>query len=435
MTPRRLRIVFVPREPFPTDRVRINVLFGREFAARGHTVDLVAQSAGSDAPPGPRTWPAGRVWLGPTDERDGLVPRVRKRWLAFAHDVRSLRHVRADCCDVLVVSDKFLFGAIAAGVARRRGVPFVYWLTFPYPELDLHGARSGTARYPRLAAWLGRATDWLLHRAVLPRADHVLVQSERMARDLSARGAKGRPLTPVLTGFAPEDFAVDGTLARDGEGSRPTVAYLGTLSADRELGVLVDALALLRARGRRVRLLLVGDAHRARDRESLERRAREAGVVDDVEITGFLPQREAIARVAAADVGVSPIVRTPIFDVGSPTKLVEYLALGLPVVANDHPEQAAMLARCRAGVCVPWRARHFARAIEWLLARPDAERRAMGARGREYVLSHRTYARIADDVERALLQVARGRRASPEADSAERSITRTSLGGGKTPDV
>lgn len=436
MNPRRLRILFVPREPFPTDRVRINVLFGRELAARGHRVDLVAQAASADAPPGPRDWPAGTLWLGPTDGRDGLWPRVRKRWLAFAHDLRLLGRVRPAEYDALVVSDKFLYAGIAAVIARRRGVPFVYWLTFPYPELDLHGARTGTARYPALARWLGRTTDWLLHRVVLPRADHVLVQSERMGRDLVARGADPRRLTPVPTGFAPADFAVPAERAAGPRDAPVTLAYLGTLSADRELGVLVDALALLRARGRDVRLLLVGDAHRPRDREALERHARAAGVAGAVEITGFLPQPAALARVAAADVALSPIVRTPLFDVGSPTKLVEYLALALPVVANDHPEQRAMLAACRAGVCVPWHARHFARAVEWLLRRSARERRAMGERGREYVHESRTYARIALDVERALLRVARAEAAaSPRDDSPQLRITRASLGDGETPDV
>jgi glycosyltransferase involved in cell wall biosynthesis len=124
-----------------------------------------------------------------------------------------------------------------------------------------------------------------------------------------------------------------------------------------------------------------------------------------IEITGFLPQSEALARVQQADVCLSPFYPTPMLLSTSPTKLVEYLALARPVVANNHPEQSLILRESRAGVCVPWGARYFARAVRWLMARTQDERLAMGERGREWVVKNRSYARIADDIERAVSRI------------------------------
>jgi len=92
------------------------------------------------------------------------------------------------------------------------------------------------------------------------------------------------------------------------------------------------------------------------------------------------------------------------------------MALGMPVVANDHPEQRAILRESRAGVCVPWAARHFARAVRWLASRGSEERAAMGARGRAWVENNRTYARIADGVERKCLEAIGRDRAEAEAE-------------------
>ncbi|MCZ8129687.1 MAG: glycosyltransferase family 4 protein [Steroidobacteraceae bacterium] len=430
MTARGLRILFFPREPYPTDRVRIEVLFGRELAARGHRVDLVAQAADARTPPGRRRWSGGEVALGSTDDGRGFLRRLRKRWRGFAHAVRSLSLVDPLDYDVLVVSDTFWFAVLAGAAARRKRVPFVYWLTFPYPELELHGARTGTARYPWAAALLGHTGAWLLYRRILPQADHVFVQSERMGRAVAAHGVDERRISPVLTGFCAREIVAVGP-RRAPAGDTPVIAYLGTLSADRQLEVVIDALALLHAGGLRARLLLVGDAHRERDRLALERRALERGVSSHVAITGFLPQPEAVARAAEADVCISPIPRTPIFEVGSPTKLVEYLALGLPVVANDHPEQRDILRASRAGVCVPWGARHFARALAWLLARAPDERVAMGRRGREWIEANRSYARLADDVERTLRRLAR----EHEEAVCRGSSTPGALGGAETRDL
>jgi glycosyltransferase involved in cell wall biosynthesis len=164
-------------------------------------------------------------------------------------------------------------------------------------------------------------------------------------------------------------------------------------------------LSMLRAGGMDATLLFVGDAENPRDRLLLERCAATGGVAQHMEITGFLPQAEALHRIAAADICLSPIYRSPILDVGSPTKLVEYMALGLPVVANDHPEQELILRQSGAGVCVPWGARHFVRAVRWLMRRSLAERAAMGARGRAWIEEHRTYAVIASDVERTCISI------------------------------
>ena len=89
----------------------------------------------------------------------------------------------------------------------------------------------------------------------------------------------------------------------------------------------------------------------------------------------------------------------------SPTKLVEYMALGKAVVANTHPEQRLLIEQSGCGYCVPWEESAFAEAILTLLAQPELAR-AMGERGRRYALEHRAYGRIADVVERELLRIA-----------------------------
>jgi glycosyltransferase involved in cell wall biosynthesis len=183
------------------------------------------------------------------------------------------------------------------------------------------------------------------------------------------------------------------------------LAYLGTLDVNRHLDILIDMLASLRALGMDARLLMVGDAENPRDRLILERHAEERGVLAHVEITGFLTQGQALARVQEADLGLSPFYPIPILASTSPTKLVEYMALGLPVVANDHPDQRLVLRESRAGVRVPWGAQYFTRAVCWLMKRSPGERAAMGARGRAWVEANRTYARIADEVERTCLAV------------------------------
>jgi glycosyltransferase involved in cell wall biosynthesis len=90
-----------------------------------------------------------------------------------------------------------------------------------------------------------------------------------------------------------------------------------------------------------------------------------------------------------------------VLNAGSPTKLIEYMALGKAVVANDQPEQRQVIAESQAGLCVPWDETAFAAAAVRLLRDP-ALCAEMGLRGRRYVERVRDYRAIASGVDEVL---------------------------------
>ena len=73
----------------------------------------------------------------------------------------------------------------------------------------------------------------------------------------------------------------------------------------------------------------------ARTRERLGSVAAMAGA--DVSMVGPLSHPEAMERAATASVGISPLRDLPNYRESLPTKVLEYLALGVPVVATDLP--------------------------------------------------------------------------------------------------
>jgi glycosyltransferase involved in cell wall biosynthesis len=241
------------------------------------------------------------------------------------------------------------------------------------------------------------------------------VQSEQMKSDLVSYGLQASKLVPVPMGVDLTDF--EGIpMEPPPRDEPPTIAYLGTLAAERRIDFLVRCLAHVVKDQPDARLLLVGDADRSSDLELPKSEARRLGVLDRIEITGFLQRKEAWRRVARGTVCVSPFYPTPILNSTSPTKLVEYMALGRPVVANDHPEQRLVIEASSGGLCVPWDEHAFANAIVRMIRDP-VEAEQMGKRGRAYVEAHRDYRRIASCVEseyqRTLTRKAQGKLASP----------------------
>jgi len=402
---RTVRMLYWTREEFPTFRVDIDILFGRELLRRGHAIDFVMQAGTAEIRPGEHPWHGRTVYVGAT-AIGGKFSAFVRHWRAFRHDLRCLGLARSARYDAIQFRDKFLIAAIGLLVARARGLKFFYWLSFPYPEADRVHARDGDTRFPFLANARGRVTAWLLYKCILPRCDHAFVQSARMLQDIAAHGIPAERMTPVPMGIDLDDLPALSPPDRKGDGV--VLGYLGALNADRRIDMLIDMLAELRGGNHPVRLLLVGDAFERADREALQERARRLGVAQYLEITGALPRLEALQRMRGVDIALSPYFPTPMFLSTSPTKLIEYLALSMPVVASEHPEQRAILGASGAGVCAPWGARHFARSVRWLLRQGPARCSAMGASGREWVEQHRTYRRIADDLEHKYLELLDG---------------------------
>lgn len=405
-----IRMLYFVRESFPTFRPDVEVLVGEELLRRGHAIDLVMQAGREAEAAGPHPWHGRTVWVGPTDSKPGYLHRFRKHCLAVLHDFKSLHRARGAQYAAVQVRDKFLIAAAIALLARRRGWKFFYWLSYPEPESQLMRVRDRTARYPLASFVRGVIFGWLLYRWILPRCDHAFVQSEQMRRDVAAHGIDAAKLSAVPMGIAAADVrsapvAVSAPDARHSPTAPLTLGYLGTLNPQRRLEILIEMLALLHQRGEPARLLFVGGGDDVADQPRLERRIAELGMQAYVEITGFMPRQIALERIAQVDICLSPFYPTPVLRSTSPTKLVEYLALGRPVVANDHPEQRLVLKQSGAGVSVPWGARHFARAVAWLAAKSPAERARMGECGRRWVLAHRTYGRIADELEQRYLEL------------------------------
>ncbi|MFM9913833.1 MAG: glycosyltransferase [Methylophilaceae bacterium] len=395
-----MHLLFFTAEQWPTFRPDVVALFGKYLPRCGVSCDLVTERDVSTTVQPDMPWGAGRALLCTVPQN-----RAGQYLVKFWHNMRILLTVRASNYDAIQVRDMTVTALIALLVARIKGLRFFYWLSYPQSEGQIDRARTRGIKagikfwFPLIQGTFGK---WLLYRIVLPRADHIFVQSQQMQLDVARHGIAMSRMTPVPMGVDRELAQSDEIQpARDDRlAGKRTVVYLGTLDRLRQIEVLFQMLAIVKQQIPNILLVLVGDTEDAAHREWLKQEAVRLGAGDHVLWTGWLSATKAWSYVRAAEIGLSPIPRGYLLDMGSPTKAVEYMALGLPVVVNDNPDQAQVIAESGGGLCVPFQAQAFADGVMQLLNAPELMAQ-MGAKGRDYVARIRGYESIASSVAQA----------------------------------
>jgi glycosyltransferase involved in cell wall biosynthesis len=164
-----------------------------------------------------------------------------------------------------------------------------------------------------------------------------------------------------------------------------SVIYVGGVSRHRGVHQMLEAIRLL---GRPdVRLTLIGPLEPGLGELDLD------GISDRVELKGLLHRHEVDALLRRAWVGLSVLQPVPNFVAGHyPTKLFEYMAARMPVIASDFPLYREVVDEAGSGLLVdPTSPAQIAEAIAQLLDHPDAAQ-AMADRGRATVLHRYSWA-------------------------------------------
>ena len=257
--------------------------------------------------------------------RDGIpaeYPRVLQmpRRLLFDrlgdlayYDVRRLPSLRAGGCDLLHAHQALPDGALAQRLAADLGVPFV--VTVHGADVYQHFRHGGAVER--------RAKDVLAH------ADAVMANSSAVAGLLAGVVTPER-LTVVLNGTTGLGREVEP--AADYLPGVPLVLTVGYLIERKGLRELVAAVGRLRAGGRRVNLVVVGDGPL---RGALAAQAAADGVADAVHFLGRVPHERVLALMARADV-----FALPSWDEAFGLVYTEAMAHGTPVIAGkgEGPE-------------------------------------------------------------------------------------------------
>ncbi len=204
--------------------------------------------------------------------------------------------------------------------------------------------------------------------------------------------------------FAREHVVVPNTVPVPPDAPAPgadRVVYLGSITLERGAREVAETGRILRERtGGAVTTHVVGPAHGPA--EAVVREAHEQG---DVHWHGFVPNDRAGELLDGALAGLSLLQDLPNYRHSMPTKVLEYMAHGVPVVTTPLPLARDVVTTAGSGVVVPF-GDPAAAADAVLALRADAGRAAaLGAAGRRAARERYDWAAVSGDFVAALTAV------------------------------
>jgi glycosyltransferase involved in cell wall biosynthesis len=367
----------------------------REWVRAGHRVQVVAADFSHVRAHQPRAGDEvidgiAYRWLPTPPYQGNGLGRVRNIW-AYCRQLWAMtdRLVADFQPDAVIASSTYPMDIwVARRIARRAGARLVFEVhdLWPLSPVELSGM-SPAHPFIRLVQ---KAEDDAYRDA-----DVVVSMLPKAQAHMAGRGLDLRKLVIVPNGIALDEWQGDApplrpdvvqAIAAQRAAGRTVVGYAGSMGLPNALDHLLDAAALLR--GDAIAIVLVGDGHvRAR----LAQRLADEGLAH-VTMLPPIPKAQIPSMLRAIDIAYIGWQRVPIYRFGiAPNKLMDYMMAGCAVL---HSVQAGNdpVAESGCGLTVaPEAPAAIADGLRRLAALPAAERQAMGARGRAFVLAEHTY--------------------------------------------
>jgi glycosyltransferase involved in cell wall biosynthesis len=212
----------------------------------------------------------------------------------------------------------------AAAAAKMMGARVLLDIHDPMPEAM--GTKFGLGRRS-----MARRVVSLQEQISTRFADHVLTVTDQVAEVLIRRGVDRHKLSVVMNLSDPQVFAHEPASLRHPIGTDPLrLVFMGTLTRQYGVDLLIDSLPYLLRALPSIQLTIIGDGE---ERGVLERQASALGLNGSITFVPGVPIARIPEVALPADIGVAPHRVDELYDMCFPSKIYDYLRLGLPVVA------------------------------------------------------------------------------------------------------
>ncbi len=212
------------------------------------------------------------------------------------------------------------FEVFAAWFPKLCGAKIILDIHDLVPEF--YASKFKTSGNSRVFRWLVA-----VERASIRFADHVIAANHIWEKRLRERSAAGDKCTTILNFPDTRIFHQQGR--RPNQGNKFILLYPGTLGYHQGLDIAIRAFSLIKAQVPEAEFRIYGDGSEG---ESLQALIAQLGLADWVTLRRSVPLENVARLIENADLGIVPKRNSGFGDEAFSTKVLEFMALGVPVI-------------------------------------------------------------------------------------------------------
>ena len=173
-----------------------------------------------------------------------------------------------------------------------------------------------------------------------------------------------------------------------------SIGYMGGVTTERGSVTTLDALKILKDNNITLRYDCVGPITQPHKRQLLMK-CKEYDL-KNIYFHGYLPAHQGWQVIGHCSIGLALLHPIPNYIESYPTKIFEYMAMGIPVIASNFPLYRRVVEESHCGICVdPLNPKEIAGAIQFVIDHP-AESKQMGENGYRAVVERYNWDKEAD---------------------------------------
>jgi len=283
-----------------------------------------------------------RTWLWPLPNRKPHERILNYTSFSLSSSITGSFIARPDI--IIATSPQLLVGMTGWWLSRTRGIPFVLEIRDLWPDAIL---ASGVGNNNSMFSKTLSAISGFLYQ----NCDHLVVVTPAFKAEI----VKGYGINPEKISIVENGVEIDLFSDKDSKivlneqpdlENRFVVSYIGTLGLAHGLSTMLKAASRLQVQYPDMVFLLVGEGA---DKERLVKLVKDKGLSN----VRFLPQqpREKVpVLIKASDVCVVMLKKAPVFKTVIPTKMLEFMACGRPVILGVDGQARQVLEEAEGGI-------------------------------------------------------------------------------------
>lgn len=367
MKTRKHIVLYIPAETFPTHHSLMTEVYSKNDYPVKTTFLMRHVKEKKDI--SMQTWNKADVYTFPRYSKFKIINSIRTY---FCFDLRYLYLmpyiIFKHKITIIQVRDLTfpLFIALIFKFFFRKKV--IYQKSFPHEYRKKENALNSQHKFPWLVQLNTQLENNLLH-FLMKFCDAILPISKYMAKNLQRDyGLPENKMHPFGLGFQFENISINKKRQNTSLQDNIKLIYIGTLSISREFDTLLHGLSkvISKIKNKKIEIEFVGGNHQ--EIQALSKIAKQLNIQECCYFTGKIKRNLVYEKILQSHIGISWFGTDIRFSDASPTKMIEYLSFGIPVVAVDtvimHND---ILKATTGGLCCKVDADDFSRKLQEII--------------------------------------------------------------------